>query len=455
MQPRLDPRIPVFPGNPVFGNLLQVKKDRLGALEKIQRVGTVAAIHAGRRPVIVCSEPSMIQEVLVDRAYDFHKGLNYRFLTAMLGLGLVTSEDELHKKQRRLVAPALTPKRIASYAETMGAFTDRMQARWPAEGRVDIAHEMLVLTLDIVAKTLFGTSMSDDADVIEHNSMQGMVWVADEADRLFHIPLSVPLPRNARMRAAMKRLDSVIDKLIADRKAQGDQGDILSMLLAAKDEDGSSMSDRQVRDEAITMIFAGHETTANGLAWTFYLLSQHPEIDAKLKAEADAVLSGRVPALADLPRLPYALAVFKESMRLYPPVPAFARRAMKKMTIGGFDFDVNQVVMFNVYGMHRRADFYPDPEKFDPERFTPENEKKLPRHAFLPFAAGPRVCIGNHFAMMEGQLLLAHLAQNFDFTLAPDAKVVPKPMITLKPVHGIPLLYRRRKSAIAQARVSG
>lgn len=445
MQPRLDPRIPVVPGVPILGNLLQFRNDPMGMLARVAALGNISAVYMGRRPVIVLSEPALIQEILVDRAYEFHKGLNYRFLVKMLGRGLVTSEDELHKKQRRLVAPALTPKRIASYAGTMAAFAERTQARWPDGGTVDLAHEMMELTLDIVAKTLFDTSMTAEAREIEESFNVGMAWVIDEMTRLFHFPYTLPLGRMIRMRGAMQKLDAIVARLIADRRASGDTGDILSMLLAAKDEtDGSTMSDRQIRDEALTMIFAGHETTANALAWSFYLLSQHPAVHERLKAESDEVLAGRLPALADLPRLPYALQVFKESMRLYPPVPMFARRATKALEIGGYKLDPLQVVMVNVIGLHRRPDLYPDPERFDPDRFRTENEKKLPRHAFVPFAAGPRVCIGNHFALMEGQLLLAHLVQRMDFSLAPGARIVPEPLITLKPKYGIPMQVRRR-----------
>ncbi len=445
MQPRLDPRIPVVPGVPLLGNLLQFRNDPMGMLARVAALGNISAVHMGRRPVIVLSEPALIQEILVDRAYEFHKGLNYRFLVKMLGRGLVTSEDELHKKQRRLVAPALTPKRIANYAGTMAAFAERTQARWPDGSTIDIAHEMMELTLDIVAKTLFDTSMTAEAREIEESFNVGMSWVIDEMTRLFHLPYTLPLGRMIRMRGAMQKLDAIVSRLIADRRASGDTGDILSMLLAAKDEtDGSTMSDRQIRDEALTMIFAGHETTANALAWSFYLLSQHPEIHERLKAESDEVLAGRLPTLADLPRLPYALQVFKESMRLYPPVPMFARRATKALEIGGYQLDPLQVVMVNVIGLHRRPDLYPNPERFDPERFRTDNEKKLPRHAFVPFAAGPRVCIGNHFALMEGQLLLAHLVQRVDFSLVPGARIVPEPLITLKPKYGIPMQVRRR-----------
>lgn len=444
----VDPRIPRFPGHPIFGNVLELRRDRLGTFEAFRRLGNTIVIHIGRRPVIVTSEPSFIHEVLVEQAYDFVKGFNYDFLKRLLGMGLVTSEGELHKRQRKLAAPALTPKRIASYADTMASFAERAQAEWKDGATIDVAAAMTNLTLDIVAKTLFDTSVREQAEVIDETFRVGSGWVIDESDRIFHLPYGLPLARNIRMRRAMKKMNDVIAALIAARRASGDTGDILSMLLAAKDDaDGSRMSDAQVRDEAITMIFAGHETTANGLAWTFYLLAKHPEVLARLRAEVDATLGGRLPTLADLPRLPYALQVFKESMRLYPPVPVIARRAARAVTVDGYALDRMQGVAINIQGLHRRADFYPDPERFDPERFTPENEKKLPRHAYLPFATGPRVCIGNHFALMEGQILLAQLVQRVDFRLAPDAKIESFPAITLRPKGGMPMHVQRRKAA--------
>ena len=450
--PRIDPNIPVFPGHAVFGNTLELRRDRLETFRRIQRLGNVALIHIGRRPVIVTSDPEMIQGILVDHAYDFIKGFNYEFLKRLLGLGLVTSEAELHKRQRKLVAPALTPKRIANYADTMASFTERAQEAWADGATIDVTAEMMSLTLEVVAKTLFDTSLRDASETIARTFQVGAHWVLDEAERLVHFPYAIPFPRNLRMRAAMRRMDAVVSRLIAERRASGDSGDILSMLLAAKDDtDGRGMTDQQIRDEAITMIFAGHETTANGLAWTFYLLAQHPEVLAKLRAEVDGVLGGRPPALADLPRLPYTMQVFKESMRRYPPAPIIARRATKPMRLAGYDLDAGQGIAISIYGMHHRPDFFPEPDRFDPERFAPENEKKLPRHAFLPFATGPRVCIGNHFALMEGQIILAHLVQRVDLSLVPGANVVPFPAITLRAQNGIPMRVTRRKTAPARA----
>ena len=443
----VDARIPVFPWHPVFGNLMDLRRDRLGTFAAIHRVGHTVVIHIGRRPVIMTSEPAFIHEVLVEQAYDFIKGYNYQFLKRLLGLGLVTSEGDLHKRQRKLAAPALTPKRIAGYADTMAAFADRAQAAWKDGETIDVSAAMTDLTLEVVAKTLFDTSMRDDARVIDESFRAGSAWVMDESDRIFHLPFSLPLPRILRMKAAMRRLNDVVGRLIAERRASGDKGDILSMLLAAKDDtDGSTMSDEQIRDEAITMIFAGHETTANGLAWTFHLLAQHPEILARLRAEVDGALGGRLPALADLPRLPYALQVFKESMRLFPPVPMIVRRARRPVEVTGYKLDEMQGVAVNIWALHRRPDFFPDPERFDPDRFSTENEKKLPRHAYLPFATGPRVCIGNHFALMEGQILLAHLVQRVDFQPAAESNIVPMPGITLRALHGIPMRVTRRAS---------
>jgi cytochrome P450 len=238
--------------------------------------------------------------------------------------------------------------------------------------------------------------------------------------------------------------------MIADRRASGhDPGDILSMLLAAEEEgSGSKMTDLEVRDETMTLFLAGHETTANNLAWTFYLLSRHPDIYARLRAEVDEVLGGKTPGLEDVPRLTYTLRVLKESMRLYPPAYIIGRRATEDVDIGPYRLEKGLTAFINIYAMHRRAKYFPDPERFDPDRFRPEGEKQM-RSTYIPFGGGPRVCIGNQFALLEGQLALAVIAQRVTFEPASDRVVEPEPLVTLRPRHGVPLIVRRRPSATA------
>jgi cytochrome P450 len=263
------------------------------------------------------------------------------------------------------------------------------------------------------------------------------------------IPPSWPTPGNRRGQKAIARLDRTVYRLIDERRKQGgDRGDFLTMLLLAQDEDdGSVMTDKQVRDEAMNIFLAGHETTANALAWTFYLLAQHPAMRERLEREIDGALGGRTPTLADLPRLPFTLQVFKEAMRLYPPAFVVARRALRDVTIGGHRLAKNELAIINIVGMHRRPEYFAEPDRFDPERFSAEAEKSMNKRAFLPFGAGARVCIGNHFALLEGHLALAAMAQRVRLDLAPgSARVEPEPLITLRPRGGMPMLVRRREA---------
>jgi cytochrome P450 len=267
----------------------------------------------------------------------------------------------------------------------------------------------------------------------------------DQVASVIHLPLSWPTPGNLRTRRAIERLDRIVYRIIRERRESGkDTGDVLSMLLLARDEDGSGMSDLSVRDEAMTLFLAGHETTANALAFAWYLVAKNPEVFAKMRAEVDAAIGDRPPAFEDLPRLPYTLQVLKESMRLYPPAYLLGRQAIRDVTVGGHRLPAGTIVMINILAMHRRPDVFPDPERFDPERFEVEAEKKLPRGAFIPFGAGSRICIGNHFALMEGQLVLAAIARRFAFELSSAREVELDPLITLRPKHGIPMFVRER-----------
>ncbi|MBN9165530.1 MAG: cytochrome P450 [Myxococcales bacterium] len=260
------------------------------------------------------------------------------------------------------------------------------------------------------------------------------------------LPPMIPSPQNLRYKRAVARLDDVVYRIIRERRAEGaDRGDVLSMLLHARDEEGASMTDRQVRDEAMTLALAGHETTANALAWTFYLLARHPEVRARMESEIDAL--GHAPTYDDLKKLPYTLAVFKEAMRLYPPAYILGRRPIEDTSIGEYRVRRNSIVLVSVMGIHRRPDVWSDPERFDPERFLGEREKQLPRCAYMPFGAGPRICIGNHFALMEGHVVLATIARRVRFDLASAAPVELDPLVTLRPKGGMHMRARVREHA--------
>jgi cytochrome P450 len=431
--------LPKVPGHPIFGNLFQIKNDRVSFLTRANADhGSVVRARHGIFDVIVSADHAFSHEVMVEKAESFQKGYGLSiFMRPLLGNGLLTSEGSFHKKQRRMMAPAFAHRRIAEYGAVIAARTRKAEARWR-------------LTLDIVGKTLFDAEVETDADVVGEAITGGMHAVMANLNALIPLPPSWPIPRNTRAQTHIEKLDKIVYRMIKERRADGtDHGDFLSMLLMAQDEDDkSTMDDKQVRDEAMTIFLAGHETTANALAWCFYLLTQRPDIRDALEREVDAALEGRAPTLEDLPKLPLALAVFKETMRLYPPAYVISRAATKPVTIGGYDLKKGQLVLINIIGMHRSARYFDQPMLFDPERFIGDREKQLEKKAFVPFAAGPRVCIGNHFALMEGQLAVAAIAQRVRLEMQPGSKrVEPEPLVTLRPKGGMPMVVRRRNAA--------
>jgi cytochrome P450 len=392
------------------------------------------------------NSPEYAHAVLVEQADSFQKLPSFVFLKPLLGNGLLTSEGEFWRRQRKLAAPAFQHRRIAGYATVMAEYAEQCQGRWRDGETIDVAHEMMRLTLSVVGKTLFDADVLSEADEIGESITVALDYANRQTSSLLPTPMSWPTPGNMRNRRAIDRLNKTIQRLITERRASGDdKGDLLSMLLQARDEgDGSAMNDTQVRDEAMTIFLAGHETTANALAWTWYLLTQHPAIYQRLCDEVDQVLGGRTPTFSDLPNLPYALQVFKEAIRLYPPAHVFGRYAICDVTVCDYRMPANSWVIISPYAMHRRADIFPDPERFNPDRFLPEAEKRLPRQAYLPFGGGPRICIGNHFALMEGQIMLATIVQRVRMELVPGQQVVPEPLITLRPQDGIRMRVSRR-----------
>ena len=396
----------------------------------------------------VITSAELAHEVLVDNADAFVKGygLSY-FARPLLGNGLLTSEADFHRRQRRMMAPAFVHKRIAEYATVIAARTEAAQQGFGDGATIDLSAAMMRLTLEIVGATLFGAEVGPEADEIGAALTAAMEHATRAIRARIPIPPTWPTPANRRGLAAIARLDRTVYRLIDERRRGGaDRGDFLSMILLAQDEDdGGVMTDKQVRDEAMNIFLAGHETTANALAWAFYLLAQHPEARGRLEREADSALGGRTPTLADLPALPYALAVLKEAMRIYPPAFVVARRATRDVQLRGHRVAKNDLCIVNILGMQRRARYFPEPERFDPERFLAENEKRLAKQAFLPFGAGPRICIGNHFALLEGQLAIAALTQRIRLDLPPGApRVDMEPLITLRPKGGMPMRVTRR-----------
>jgi cytochrome P450 len=447
VSPYLPPRVP---GLPLIGSLLDFRRDRFGLALRIARdQGELARMTMGFFNLLMISSPAAAHEVLVEKADAFKKsaGLSI-FARPMLGDGLLTSERDVHKRQRRMMAPVFAHKRIASYGDVMVQKTESAVKRMQGIGTTDLAEEMMRLTLEIVGKTLFDAELAGEASMIGGALTEAMEQMMNALVRLVPMPPIVPTPGNLRMLRAVKRLDNVVYSMIRERRASGvDRGDMLGMLLATRDaDDQTALSDREVRDQAMTIMLAGHETTANALAWTFYLLARHPEVRERVEREVDAVLGARSATVADLPSLPFTLQVVKEAMRLYPPAYVLGRAATRDVVIGGARVSRGQVVLVNVAGIQRRRETFADPDRFDPDRFLPEREKKLPPLAYMPFGAGPRVCIGNHFALMEGHLLLATLARHLRFDLLSNDEILPEPLVTLRPKGGVPVHVISRAS---------
>jgi cytochrome P450 len=438
-------------GVPVLGSLLDFRADRFGTLLRIAREhGDAAWVRLGFFDRLVVSSPELAHELLVEKEDAFVKGQGLSiFARPLLGRGLLTSEGDFHRKQRRLLAPAFVQKRIAAYAAVMAARGRASAERMLAAGQLDVDAEAMRVTLEIVGETLFSAELGAEASEIGAALTEAMERMMRQISSLIPIPPQIPTPSNLAGRRAVQRLDETIYRLVAERRANPcDRGDVLSMLLAARDEDGSSMDDVQVRDEAMTIFLAGHETTATALAWTLYLLAKHPELRARAEAEVDATLGERPPRVEDLRLLPYTLAVFKESMRLYPPAYILGRLATRDVKLGATSVRKGQLVLVNVAGIHRRAATWPDPDRFEPERFLGDAERGLPKNAYMPFGAGPRVCIGNHFALMEGHILLATYLQRLRLDLVDrSARIWPRPLVTLRP--GQPMHMRATPRARA------
>lgn len=415
-------------------------------LELTAKYGPTFSVRMGDFKLLMISRPEHIYQVLVEHANVFYKDEDYtdpdRGLARFVGQGLLTSDGAPWKRHRKLVAPALHVRRITAYAETMSTYTDSMLETWSSGSRLDIAQEMMNLTIRIVAKSLFDVALDSALAKPIFNAMHELQQMQGSTSL---IPPWVPTPAEMRRRKALREMDALVYEIIRDRKASGtDTGDLLSMLVAARDEDGQPMDDRQIRDEAVTLFLAGHETTANALNWTFVLLSQNPDIEAKMHEELDRVLGGRLPTLADLEHLTYTERVIKESMRIYPPAWSVGRVAVEDVQIGEYFLEKGTRVGVNLYVTHHSPDLWEDPERFDPDRFSPEREANIPRYAYLPFGGGPRVCIGNHFAMMEAKLILATIASRYKLRLEPDQQVGMDARITLNPHGGLPMTVIRR-----------
>jgi cytochrome P450 len=448
-------------GHFLTGVLPELGRDPLGFLTACaRRYGDFVPMRLGLLPGLLLSHPDLVEEVLVTQHRHFVKGPTVRRLR-VLGNGLLASEGELWRRQRRLMQPAFHRQRVAGYADTMVRHTERMLAGWRDGETRDVVGDMMALTMGIVAETLFGVGLPGGPGTLAEMGAAlaeiGGHFNSRTYSLLFFLPDAVPTPGNLRLRRATARLDRVIYGIIGERRRGGgaDSGDLLSLLLRARDEpdeDGGrepgqgarGMTDRQLRDEVMTLFLAGHDTTALALSWTWTLLAQHPQAEARLHAELREVLGGRAPAAADLPRLRYTEHVLTEALRLYPPAWAVGRQAAADCEIGGRRVPRGTVVTISQWVIHRDPRFFADADAFRPERWAGGLTGRLPRYAYFPFGGGPRVCIGTGFAMTEAVLLLATIAQRFRLALEPGFAVTPQPFVTLRPKHGVRAVLRQR-----------
>lgn len=430
------------------GHFRQFMTDRLGFLTKLSKLGDITTFKIGKQLAFFINHPDFIRDVLVTNHSKFEKGRALKRAKNLLGEGLLTNEGKDHLRQRRMIQPAFHRQRIANYANSMIEFGEKMANEWKDGEERDISQEMMRLTLNIVGKTLFSANVGDDADDIG-KAMTSLVELFDYLLLPFsEILEKLPLPQSKRLRQAKSTLDSLIYGIINERRKSGeDKGDLLSMLLMAQDEDdGGQMTDEQIRDECLTLFLAGHETTANALTFTWYLLSQNPEAEAKFHAEIDNLLTGKELSADDYPKLKYTEAVLAESMRLYPPAWGIGRLSIEPHEIGGYKIPEKSLVLSSTYVLQRDARFWDEPDSFKPERWLSENAIKEAGNKFIyfPFSKGVRSCIGEGFAWMEGVLLLAILGKKWKLKLDHEQKIVLQAMITLRSKYGMKMRIEKR-----------
>lgn len=460
--PGLKLNLPLYTGRSFFD-----RTNPILLFEYLQRYGRAAHYRLLWHHIVLLNDPADIREVLVDKAQCFVKERTQKRMKILLGDGLITSDGETHKRHRRIAAPAFHRQRIQAYASTIVAYAAAMRDEWQPRTQMDVAAEMMRLALRITARTLFDTEVTNEIHAINDEANAVMEIYNDliampRAEDLLR--WKAPVPVLERFQHSKDRLDSVVDRMIARKReemarigpdAESARADLLSMLIAARDEEtrggglserGAGLSDRELRDEVMTIFLAGYETVANALAWTWLLLGQNPEVEAKLDAELRDVLGGRLPTLEDMPRLTYTEMVFAESMRLYPPAWAMGRQATQDVEIGPYLLPKGTYLFFSQYIVHRDARFFDDPLMFRPERFTAEAKAQRPRFAYFPFGGGGRQCIGESFAWMEGILVLATLAQRWRLAIVKEQRIALQPKITLRPKYGIQVIPQEKRA---------
>ena len=437
-----------------YGLVARSRRDPLGFLsDGARRFGPVFRYQIGPWTFFLVSRPDGIRHVLQDNYRNYPRSWMYRRTRPVAGNGLVAAEGEVWRRQRRMVQPAFAHQRVAALAAPMTELTARMLDRWDAAyagtgEAFDLAPEMVRLTLDIVGRTLLGVDLAGDNGTLRTAVNEAMAWIEYRMSHLLSPPPWVPTPRNLRFRRTMRTFDAIVYRIIAERRARGARGDdLLSLMLGARDEEGggAGLSDLEVRDQVMTFIGAGHETTAVALAWAWYLLARHPHVEARVRAEVEHALGGRRPTFDDLPRLPVTRNVIEETLRLYPPVYAVARDVLADDVIAGYRVPRGTTVALSPFITHRLPELWPEPGKFDPDRFTAARAEGRPRFAWFPFLGGPHQCIGQEFAMMEATLIVAMVVQRFRLTPAPGAADVRyKPLVSLRPAGAVAMVLEKR-----------
>ncbi len=446
--------VPGPKGLPVLGNINQIRQGEL--------FDTLLSMHETFGDIVRFTiftsgnlysirHPDMFQHVLQMNNQNYWKGERIQVAKPLIGDGIFISEGERWRRQRRMMQPAFHRRQIDLLAAEMTASLEEMLADWELKAAtgatLNVQNAMMTVTMEIVTRTLFTNSLTP-TETAEAGSMITCLLetINRRGQRIISFGDRLPTRANRRFEAGIRQLDQLIFRLIDDRRRERQAGaDLLGMLLSARDETtGEGMNDRQLRDELVTMFLAGHETTAMGLSWSFALLSQNPAVRRRLQEEVDSVLGGRKPTAADFRSLPYTRAVFEEALRLYPPLVFTIRQSFEEDELGGYPIPGGSSIFINFFALHRHPDFWDNPQGFDPQRFLPENREGRHKFAFIPFGGGPRQCIGNDFALMEGVLTLAMVSQRFELNLAPGARIEPKMSSTLRPRYGVPVTLKQR-----------
>lgn len=446
----MDRNIPSGPkGHFLLGSLPEFKKDLNQFLLDLSRAfPDIARFTLPGSTWFLVSNPDFIKTVLVADHQNYWKDQLLRQHTKpLLGESLFTSNGDTWRKQRKLSAPAFRPKTLGHYSVFMKEFTAQWCDKFQGDEKIDIQEEMSELTANIVVKALFGSELKSASSVFS----QAFRDVTDVIYRRFRqaipLPFFIPTRDNRLYMKAVKELDQVVFKFIDDhRSGMSKEDTLLSALMSASDSDGRGLSDQQLRNEVTTLFLAGHETTSLALTWSLFLLTQHPDVDEKIAEELLEVLGGRAPTIEDVPKLRYVTSVIKEAMRIYPPAYGFSREAIKDTKIGPYDIPKGSIIFISTWALNRNEKYFPNPEKFDPDRWTEELEKTLPKYLYIPFGGGPRVCIGEGFAMTEAILVLAMIAQRYTLKYNGKSEPVPHPAVTLKPMHGMPMIIKKRSN---------